>query len=151
MWGDGRDQIFTSVSPEMTMEFAFAYEKPWTDLFGMNCYGCCEDMSKKIKEVKHLTRLRKLSIAPVAYPNIEAIMEEMGGEIVVSYKPNPCYLAVTPWRKDLMKAELLKVCGLARKYKCSLEILMKTLISLDNDPPRLWEWCEMAAEIAADN
>jgi len=53
-WGDGRDQIFTSVSPEMTAEFAFDFGKPWTDLFGLNCYGCCEDMSKKIKEADKL-------------------------------------------------------------------------------------------------
>jgi len=79
------------------------------------------------------------------------MMEQLGKNIVVSYKPNPTYLSTTPWPKDLMKAELVKTCILARKYGCNLEILMKTLISLDNDPARLWEWCEMAAKIAANN
>ena len=77
-------------------------------------------------------------------------MEEMGKDIVVSFKPNPTYLSTTPPRTDLAKEEIIKACKLARKYNCSMEILMKTLITLENDPARLWDWCKMATEIAAD-
>jgi hypothetical protein len=150
IWGDGRDQIFTAVSPEMCEEFAFDFEKPWTDLFGLNYYGCCEDMNKKIKTVSKLTRLRKLTLPPASYYNIEAMMEEMGKDIVVSFKPNPTYLSTTPLRMDLAREELINGCKLARKYNCSMEILMKTMITLENDPTRLWDWCKMATEIAGD-
>jgi len=146
VWGDGRDQIFTSVSPAMTKEFAFEPAKPWYDLFGLNCYGCCEDLGRKVAESQTMPRLRKLSVSPFA--DLETAMEAMGGEVVVSFKPDPSHLAVTPWRKDRMRTELETACRLARKYGCHMEILMKTLITLDNDPSRLWEWCDLATNIA---
>ena len=147
-WGDGRDQIFTSISPAMSAEFGFAYEKQWADLFGMSYYGCCENLDHKVEEAKQLPRLRKISMSP--YARAEEMMERVGSDMVISFKANSNYLAFSPWQKDLLKAELIKVCGLARKYGCSMEILMKTLIHLDGDPTRLWEWCDMATDIAAN-
>jgi len=133
----------------MSAEFAFGPERRWAGLFGLFCYGCCEDLSRKVAEARRLPRLRKLSVSPCADP--ERAMEAMGGNIVVSFKPDPTHLAVTPWRRDLARAEIEKACRLARKYGCHLEILMKTLITLAGDPSRLWEWCDMAVRIADDN
>jgi hypothetical protein len=36
---------------------------------------------------------------------------------------------------------------LARKYRCNVEIDMKTLISLNGEPERVWTWCDMASEL----
>jgi len=149
VWGDGRDQILTSVSPAMSAEFAFGPEAPWADLFGLFCYGCCEDLGRKVAGARALPRLRKLSVSPYADP--ERAMEAMGGGLAVSFKPDPSHLAVTPWRREAARAEVERACRLARRHGCSLEILMKTLITLDGDPTRLWEWCRMATEVAEDN
>ena len=78
-------------------------------------------------------------------------MEKMGGtDMVVSFKPNSNYLATDNAEYGLLRDELVKVCGLARKYDCNVEILMKTIITLRGEPQRLWKWCDIAMEVVAD-
>jgi len=144
-WGDGADQIFTSVSPGMTREFAIDHEVEWANLFGLMYYGCCDRLDHKISELKAFKNLRKVSMSP--YAHLEAGMEELGSEFVVSFKPNSNYLAAPTWDRELSRKELIKVCELARKYNSNVEIIMKTLISVQGEPQRLWEWCDMAMEI----
>ena len=145
-WGDNCDQIMTSVSPQMSEEFGFDHEKEWSSLFGLNYYGCCECLSNKTTEAEQLPKLRKISMSPFA--RLEEGMSGLEGRVVISYKPNSIHLAKTPWDREALKNELIDACGLARKYGCSMEIVMKTLITLDGDPTRLWEWSEMAVDIA---
>ena len=146
-WGLLADQVLHSVSPEMCQEFAFIPEKRYADLFGRIYYGCCERLDQKLEELKTFTNLRKVSMSP--YANIEEGMEKIGNNknLVVSFKPNSNYLVTNPPQFDLLREELIKVCGLARKYNCNVEILMKTLISLQGEPQRLWKWCDLAMEI----
>ncbi|MCL2741343.1 MAG: hypothetical protein FWE70_04440 [Oscillospiraceae bacterium] len=147
-WGDGRDQILTAVSPEMQREFAFGHEGEWAGLFGLSYYGCCEDMGGKVGLAREsLPRLRKVTAVAFA-KDLEGIMEACGKDLAVSYKPNPNYLATSPWPRDLMRAELVGACGMARRHGCAMEILMKTIITLDGDPSRLWDWCAMAVDVA---
>ncbi len=148
MWGSIANQIFTSVSPEMTLEFAVEHEKRWAENFGYMYYGCCERLDHKLAELRQLPNLRKVSMSP--YAVIEEGMEKMGKDLIVSFKPNSNYLAIDNPDYDLLKDELIKVCSLARKYNCNVEILMKTIITLQGDPQRLWKWCDMAREIVAD-
>lgn len=146
VWGYVADQIMTSVSPEMSQEFAFGHERRFADLFGLNYYGCCERLDHKLAELRTLPRLKKVSMSP--YANIEEGMEKMGGtDLIVSFKPNSNYLAVNPAEMSLLRKELIKVCELARKHRCNVEILMKTIITLCGQPQRLWEWCDMAMEV----
>ena len=49
--------------------------------------------------------------------------------------------------RALPKEELKKVCRLAKKYGSSVEIIMKSIIDLNHEPQRLWEWCRLASEI----
>ena len=149
IWGGLADQIMTSVSPEMSEEFAFIPEKRYADLFGYVYYGCCERLDHKLDELAAFGNLKKVSMSP--YANIEEGMEKMGGgDMVVSFKPNSNYLATDTAEFGLLRDELIKVCKLARKYDCNVEILMKTIITLRGEPQRLWKWCDLAMEIVAD-
>ncbi len=148
MWGFAADQIMTSVSPEMSRDFAFAAERRYTDLFGLVYYGCCERLDHKLEGLRTFPNLRKVSMSP--YANIEEGMEKMGKDLIVSFKPNSNYLATTPPRFDLLREELVKVCRLARKHGCSVEILMKTIITLCGEPERLWKWCDLAMEVVEE-
>lgn len=149
IWGQNADQILTTVSPEMSMEFAFSYEKKWADLFGLHSYGCCERLDHKINELKAgFSNLRKISMSP--FSNLEAGMEKIGSDYVVAFKPNSNYLAGDTWNREELKNELVNVCKLARKYNSNVEIDMKTLISLNGEPQRLWEWCDMARDIVSN-
>ena len=145
-WADGCDQIMTSVSPAMSREFGFDYEKEWASLFGLSYFGCCEILSNKTREAQILPNLRKISMSPFA--DHEDGMSKIKEQVVISLKPNPIHLATTPWDRDALRKELISACESARKYGCSMEIVMKTIITLDGDPKRLWEWSEMAIDIA---
>ena len=149
MWGFVADQILTSVSPEMSDEFAFEHERRYAELFGLAYYGCCERLDHKLDELRTLPNLRKVSMSP--YANIEEGMEKMGGgDWIVSFKPNSNFLAVNPPEYSLLRAEIEKVCQLARKHDCNVEMIMKTLITLCGEPQRLWEWCDLAMEVVND-
>ncbi|MGE4283029.1 MAG: hypothetical protein AB7G87_04840 [Clostridia bacterium] len=149
IWGQNSDQILTSVSPAMSEEFAFDHEKKWAELFSLHSYGCCERLDHKINELKAgFSNLRKISMSP--YSNLEAGMEQIGSDYVVCFKPNSNYLVGKTWDKEYLRKELINACSLARKYNCNLEMDMKTLISLNGEPQRLWEWCDMAADIVSN-
>lgn len=148
IWGDAADQIMTSVSPEMSLEFAFEYEKRWADLFGYMYYGCCERLDHKLDGLRTMGNIRKVSMSP--YAVLEEGMERMGKDLVVSFKPNSNYLAMDRADMEYLRREVVNVCNLARKYGCSVEIVMKTIITLRGEPQRLWQWCDMATEVVAD-
>ncbi len=146
-WGDVADQIFTSISPNMSRDFAFAYEREFANLFFETYYGCCERLDNKVDLLKReFPNLRKISMSP--YCNIENGMEKLGGtKTVFSFKPNSNYLAGDEEDMNFLKDELTQVCELAIKHNCQVEILMKTIITLRGDPKRLWRWCDMATQI----
>ena len=149
IWGQSTDQILTSVSPAMSEEFAFDHEKVWADMFGLHSYGCCERLDHKINELKAgFSNLRKISVSP--FTKLESAMEKIGSDYVVSFKPNSNYLVGATWEKEILRKELINICDLARKYKSHVEIDMKTIISLNGEPQRLWEWCDMAYDIVSN-
>jgi hypothetical protein len=148
IWGENADQILTTVSPGMSKEFAFAYEREWADLFGMYSYGCCEKLDHKITELtSSFTNLRKISVSP--FSKLEEAMEKIGSKYTVCFKPNSTYLVGNTWDKEPLRKELVTVCELAKKYRSHVEINMKTILTLNGDPRRLWEWCDMAREIVS--
>jgi hypothetical protein len=144
-WGMINDQIFTSVSPEMTNEFAFEMEKRYAEMFGLVYYGCCERLDHKIDGVLSLPNMHKISCSP--FSKTEALFEKVGDKLVISFKPNSDVLAHSNWDKEASRKEIIDACKFARKYNCHIEILMKSIINIGKGPRRLWEWCEMATEI----
>jgi hypothetical protein len=144
-WSSASDQIFTSVSPEMSDEFAFIPEQRYAEKFGLMYYGCCEKLDHKVDLLFKWPNIHKISCSP--YSDREAFFEKIGNRAVISFKPNSVLLADIGWDIKPCKEELMDVCRLARKYNCSVECIMKTIISLGNNPKRLWEWSEMAADV----
>lgn len=145
IWGVCQDQIFTSVSPQTSHDFAFVNEKPWADMFPRIYYGCCERTDHKVKELGVFDNLRKFTVSPFA--NQQVAMEKMGSKYVVSFKPNSVYLNLNPMGEDKLRTELENVCKWAREYNNNVEIVMKTIVTLNHEPQRLWRWCEMATDI----
>lgn len=143
LWGCSAAQIFSEVSPEMHNEFALEFEKKWLERFGLNYYGCCEPLHNKIVYLKEIPNLRKISISPWA--NLEKAAEEIGTRYVVSYKPNPAILAEEHWdarrAKDTLANDLKKLKG------CCVEIIMKDISTVRNEPNRLFEWAKIAREV----
>ena len=148
-WGVCQDQIFTSVSPRISKEFAFENEVPWADLYPRIYYGCCERLDHKVEELGTFHNLKKVTCSP--FTRHQEQMEKMGSRYVVSFKPDSTYLNLNPSvGMPLLRKELENVCEWARRYNNSVEIVMKTIITLNHEPERLWRWCDMAAEIVAN-
>ena len=121
-------------------------EKKWAELFPLFSYGCCERLDHKLSALTgSFPRLRKISCSP--YSDLEAMMERLGKDDVICFKPNSCYLSGAKPEMDLLRQELVNACELVQKYGSHLVFNMKTLINLGGEPQRLWQWCDMAEEL----
>jgi hypothetical protein len=145
-WGCSTGQIFSDVSPDMHWEFCLQYEKSYMERFGLSYYGCCEPLHTKIGILKTVKNLRKISISPWA--DIRSAAEQLGTKYALSIKPNPSYLAQEHW-DPVFEA---KVIGdaLAKAKGCGIEIILKDITTLRNQPKRLWEWEKVAMRVAQE-
>jgi hypothetical protein len=141
-WGGNMAQIFSEVSPAMHEEFALNYELRVLEKFGLNYYGCCEPLHKKIGIVSKIPRLRKVSMSP--FVDWRQGAEAVGDRYVYSAKPNPAVLATERWHPDQARADLREM--LAATEGCHVEIIMKDVHTLRNEPQRLWEWADLAMD-----
>jgi len=65
---------------------------------------------------------------------------------VFSLKPNPACLAEDRWRPEQARKELETKLDIMRG--CPVEIIMKDISTLRYEPKRLWEWAEIAMDVA---
>jgi hypothetical protein len=145
-WGTSTGQIFSAVSPAMHEEFCLRYEMCWLERFGLNAYGCCEPLHHKIGILRGVPRLRRISVSPWA--NLEKAAEEIGADYVFSLKPNPALLAADRWDLDAARQTLRASLEIIRG--CRVEVILKDLHTLRNQPKRLSEWAGMAAQVVEE-
>lgn len=143
-WGTSTGQIFSDVSPDMHEEFCLQYERRWLERFGLNCYGCCEPLHHKMHLVRSIPRLRRVSMS--RWIDVDTAAEAMNGDYIFSYKPNPAVLAAKHWEPDVARNELLRV--FERTRGMPVEIIMKDITTCRGDARRLWQWCDLAVEMA---
>lgn len=144
MWGFGESQETNVVSAEMFEEFIFPYQKPVLERFGLLAYGCCEVMNRRWHIVSRLKNLRRVSVSPWA--DVDIMAENLGGDYVYSYKPNPTYLAVDEIDADFIRKALRDV--MRRTRDCRVEIIMKDNNTIHNNPRNVTEWVRIAKEEA---
>ncbi len=146
LWGGGAAQIFTAVSPDMHEEFALAYEKRVINQFGLAAYGCCEALHHKIHILKrNLPNLRKVSVTPWA--DVDAAVANIGDTLVFTHKPNPAVLAADRWDIDAVRKDFREF--LAKTRGCIVEITLKDVSTMRNEPHRVFQWAQMASEETA--
>ncbi|OHB42495.1 MAG: hypothetical protein A2Y13_07145 [Planctomycetes bacterium GWC2_45_44] len=146
MWGCSNAQIFSGISPEMHWEFAIKHDIPWLKKWGLNYYGCCEPLDMKMDILKKIPNLRKVSMSP--WINKARAAEAVGKDYVFSFKPNPAVLAETDWNPKIVRAEIKEMLEIGRS--CHIEIILKDISTVRYQPRRLWEWCEIAMELACE-
>jgi hypothetical protein len=145
LWGSGAAQIFSDVSPRMHWEFAMQYEVRWLSRFGLNYYGCCDPLHRKMGILEKIPNLRKVSMSP--WVDIDQAVANVGNRYVFSYKPNPAVFAESTWHLDKARDELEMVLTKAKAHGCVVEVIMKDISTLRYEPHRLWEWAAMASEV----
>lgn len=147
MWVLLESQETVGVSPELFEEFIFRYQLPIANKFGLLYYGCCEPLHTRWHVVSKFPNLRSVSIAPLCDQNFMA--EAIGNRYVFSRKPNPTLISTGNFDKNLIMADLHETVKLCKKHKCPLEIIMKDVHTLHEEPSRLAQWVEFAREAIA--
>ena len=145
-WGASTGQIFSEVSPAMHDEFCLQHEMRWLERFGLNCYGCCEPLHHKVDILRKIPRLRRISMS--TWVDIDKGADALGRDYIFSYKPNPAVFAWDEWDPEVARKDLRNM--LERTRGNVVEIIMKDLSTCRRDPRRLWEWCDLAVELAEE-
>ena len=141
LWCLSESQETVGVSPEMFAEFVFPYQKSITDLFGRVYYGCCEPVDSRIHVIRQMRNLARVSVSPWA--DEERMAEACGRELVYSRKPNPATVS-DAWDEELLRSDIRRTLDVAGD--CRLEIIMKDVHTLANEPDRLARWVAIARD-----
>jgi hypothetical protein len=144
IWMFGLAQMFATVSPAMFEEYEIEYMMPIFERFGLVYYGCCDPLHGKMKEVKRIPHLRKVSMSPWA--NKEKGAEEIGTAYVFSNKPNPAYIAA--FNEETIRRDLEETKSICKKYGCPLEFIFKDISTVCFEPLRLKKVADIAMEVA---
>ena len=144
IWGRGMAQIFSSVSKEMHEEFDINYMKNLMSHFGLNYYGCCEPLDKKMDIVEKLPNLRKVSITPWA--DVDVAAEAIGKKYVLANKPNPASVSMK-LDEDTLKKEIGRTLAAVKRNGCSCDIVLKDISSAGHDVNNLVRWEKIVMEM----
>jgi len=146
LWGCGMAQMFSTVSPAMFGEYEIDYMIPVFTRFGLVYYGCCEPLDGKMKQVRRIPNLRKISMSPWA--NHRRGAEEIGRGYVFSNKPNPAHVAMASFDEDIIRGELIGISKICRDTGTPFEFIFKDISTVRDQPERLWKWSRIAMEVA---
>lgn len=142
MWASAEAQELDPVSPAMHEEFCLQYERPLLAPFGLNGYGCCDDLTRKFDYVLKIPKIRRISIAPWA--SVERAAERLQDDYIFSWKPNPAML-VGQFDEDRVRQYIRHTLEVGRD--CVLEIILKDTHTCEHHPERFTRWTEIAREL----
>ena len=143
-WAFGLAQLFTSVSPAITAEFEVPYMQRLFPYFGSIYYGCCDRLDDRLDIVDRMPNIRKISCSP--WSDRENFAANLPKKYIMSNKPNPALLAQFSFDEDAIRADLRRTMAAARAHGLGLEMLLKDISTVRNEPQRLWRWAEIARE-----
>jgi hypothetical protein len=144
LWASAEAQEMAQVSPRMHAEFVMDYEKRLLEPFGLNGYGCCEDLTRKLDGVLTIPHIRRISIAPSA--NVEACAEKLGNRAIFSWKPHPVHL-VGRFDADKVRAYIQHTLDAAKQEGCVVEMILKDTHTCEHHPERFDQWSQIAREL----
>lgn len=143
IWASAESQEMAPTSPAMHEEFLMQYERRALAPFGLNGYGCCEDLTRKLDNVFTLPNLRRISISPWA--QVGSCAEKVGNRYIYSRKPQPSHL-VGDFDEGVIRKEIRETVEAARANNCVLELILKDTHTCQSRPERFTEWTRIARE-----
>jgi len=146
LWCFSAAQEFELVSPAMHEEFLFNYQRPIMEAFGLVAYGCCENLTRKIDMLRTLPNLRRIAVAPRA--DVAACAEQIGTDYVFSYRPNPADVISCGFDADRIRRIIRRDLDITRGLH--VEISLKDVDTIENDPTRLKRWTDLVRPIAQE-
>jgi hypothetical protein len=146
LWAMGLAQMFSTVSPRMFKEFEVDYASRIFQRYGLVYYGCCDPLDGKMKQVRMIPNVRKVSMSPWA--NQEHGAAEIHGDFVFSRKPSPAFLAYDAFDPEAVRTDLTATRDICVKYNCPLEMILKDISTVRYEPKRLFQWADVAMQVA---
>jgi len=143
VWASAESQELAQVGPRQHAEFALQYEKRLLAPFGLNGYGCCEDLTKKLDDVFTIPNMRRISISPFA--KVDACAEKLRGDYIFSWKPHPAHL-VGEFDEDMIRNYIRHTIDVAQRHGCVLEMILKDTHTCEHRPERFDRWTRIARE-----
>ena len=145
MWGCSNAQIFSEVSPQMHWEFALEHDMRWLERWGLTYYGCCEPLQNKLDLMRRIPNLRKISVSP--WNDYEKILPGIEGEYVASVKPTPAVFVDDVFEPEGARARLQQAVDAGGDFS-HIELIMKDISTVRYRPQNLWQWSEIAMDVA---
>lgn len=142
-WCAANSQEFDQVSPAMWEEFCLNYQKKILKRFGYVCYGCCENLSKKIDGVLSIPNLRIFVCS--AWTGLDAVLKRINKDYCIMWRQKASDVVfpdnVTKVRQDLEE-------GFKKLKGQYFQVVLRELQTLCGHADRLHVWTDMAKELA---
>jgi hypothetical protein len=142
LWVLVESQETVGVGPDQFEEFIFPYQLSVAELFGKTYYGCCEPVHSRWHILKRIPNLSHVSVSPWAEQ--EFMAQEVGTRWVYSRKPNPTLISTPQFDENAIRKDIRDTLEIAKG--CRVEIIMKDVHTLNNEPERLSRWVEIARQ-----
>ncbi len=142
-WTLVNSQEFDQVSPAMWEEFLLNYQKPILERFGVVCYGCCENLTKKIDGVLSIPNLRVFVCS--AWSNLDTVIEKVGKKHVIMWRQKASDV-VFPDDVETLRKQLDE--GMKKLRGHHVQVVLRELQTLAGHPDRLHVWTKLAIETA---
>jgi hypothetical protein len=146
MWMYGLAQMLSTVSPEMFQEFEVDYASRICGRFGLVYYGCCDPLDRKMRQVRMIPGVRKVSMSP--WVDEQRGAAQIGRDFVYSRKPSPALLAAGSFNPERVREDLMATKSVCQKHGCPLEYILKDISTVCYQPERLFEWGRIAMDVA---
>jgi len=143
LWMMANSQEFDQVSPAAWEEFLLAYQMPILERFGLTGYGCCENLTRKIRGVLRIPNLRIFVCS--AWTDLDAVIDACGGDYVIMWRQKASDVV---FPDDVAAIERDLDEGTRRLQGCRYQIVLRELQSLFGHRDRLHDWTRLAIEAA---
>jgi hypothetical protein len=138
LWCAANSQEFQVVSPAMQEEFLLAYQIPCLQQFGAVQYGCCEDLTHKIRIVRRIPNLRVFVCS--YWTRLDKLLDACGTAYTYMWRQLSAHVMVP---EDLASyaRELEAGLRLLRGHSC--QVVLREVESLHGHRDRLKEWADL--------
>ena len=143
VWGAAEAQEYSCVSPDMFCRMVLPFERKLLEPFGLNGYGCCDDLTEKLDEVLKIKNLRRVAACPWA--NLEKMANRLKKDYILTWKPNPAHLAAEQFDEAALEKYMTESL-LAAKAGYP-EIILRDTHTCRNDPDRFGKFVEITRRV----
>lgn len=140
-WIHGNSQEFDTVSPTMFNEFLLEYQKKVFARFGAACYGCCENLTRKLDYVLSIPNLSLVTCS--AWTDLSVLLNKVSDHCCIMWRHKASDV-VCPHSTAELSANIHGQAKLLKGHH--YQVVLRELQTLMGHPERLSEWTRLTVE-----